>query len=125
MYRWNLRSSRCLERFHDEGSTGITSISAGTAGSQDGYLSVGSRSGYVNIYTISGSIYGASKNRSTSFLEDSGNDLGNEWGRDTEENLHFATELYGHSPMLVDRSSMIGEFSERKEPLKVLLFVFV
>lgn len=48
VYLWDLRSSRCVSRFPDEGAVRSTSIAA----SQNGqYLACGSQSGVVNIYS--------------------------------------------------------------------------
>lgn len=50
VYRWDLRTMRCLYRHADEGSTGGTAI----AGSEDGrYVAVGSTAGIVNVYDSS------------------------------------------------------------------------
>ncbi|EWM21880.1 u3 small nucleolar rna-associated protein 18 [Nannochloropsis gaditana] len=45
VYRWDLRSRRCLARFHNEGGT-VTSALAASAG----MLAVGAESGVVNLY---------------------------------------------------------------------------
>ncbi|XP_033974684.1 U3 small nucleolar RNA-associated protein 18 homolog [Trematomus bernacchii] len=48
VYVWDLRSSRCVSRFSDEGCVTGTSIAA----SRDGrYLACGSQSGVVNVYS--------------------------------------------------------------------------
>lgn len=50
VYRWDLRTMRCLYRHADEGSTGGTAI----AGSEDGrFVAVGSSAGIVNVYDSS------------------------------------------------------------------------
>eukprot|EP00984_Skeletonema_dohrnii_P025649 scaffold14831_cov120-Skeletonema_dohrnii-CCMP3373.AAC.1 len=46
VYKWNVRSRRCVERFHNEDGT-ITSALAATSN----FLAVGSESGVVNLYT--------------------------------------------------------------------------
>lgn len=46
LFRWNVRSRRCVERFRNEDGT-ITSSLAATSN----FLAVGSESGVVNLYT--------------------------------------------------------------------------
>ncbi|KAK1739680.1 U3 small nucleolar RNA-associated protein 18 [Skeletonema marinoi] len=58
VYKWNVRSRRCVERFHNEDGT-ITSALAATSN----FLAVGSESGVVNLYTekySKTSLYGGS-----------------------------------------------------------------
>ncbi|KAL7492530.1 hypothetical protein ACHAWT_001595 [Skeletonema menzelii] len=58
VYKWNIQSRRCVERFHNEDGT-ITSSLAATSN----FLAVGSESGVVNLYTEKysrSSLYGGS-----------------------------------------------------------------
>uniref|UniRef100_UPI003AAAE6AF U3 small nucleolar RNA-associated protein 18 homolog n=1 Tax=Centroberyx gerrardi TaxID=166262 RepID=UPI003AAAE6AF len=48
VYVWDMRSSRCVNRFTDEGCVKGTSIAASTNGQ---YLACGSQSGVVNVYS--------------------------------------------------------------------------
>ncbi|XP_027132044.1 U3 small nucleolar RNA-associated protein 18 homolog [Larimichthys crocea] len=48
VYVWDLRSSRCVNRFTDDGCVRATSIAASRSGQ---YLACGSQSGVVNIYS--------------------------------------------------------------------------
>lgn len=49
VYVWDLRSSRCLNRFTDDGCVKSTSMAASPNGR---YLATGSQSGVVNIYPV-------------------------------------------------------------------------
>jgi U3 small nucleolar RNA-associated protein 18 len=51
VYRWDLRTMRCLGRHEDEGSTGGTAIAAAPDGRS---YAVGSAAGVVNIYDAAG-----------------------------------------------------------------------
>ncbi len=46
VYRWDLRSTRCLSRFHNEGGT----VTSALATSAAGMTAVGAESGVVNLY---------------------------------------------------------------------------
>eukprot|EP00624_Nannochloropsis_granulata_P004359 evm.model.NODE_3177_length_20199_cov_24.013615.7 len=46
VYRWDLRSTRCLARFHNEGGTVTSALAASSAG----MTAVGAESGVVNLY---------------------------------------------------------------------------
>lgn len=46
VYRWDLRSTRCLARFHNEGGTVTSALAASLAG----MTAVGAESGVVNLY---------------------------------------------------------------------------
>jgi U3 small nucleolar RNA-associated protein 18 len=49
VYRWDLRSQKCLGRFSNEGGTVTSSLAAAGHGAM-GYTAVGSESGVVNVY---------------------------------------------------------------------------
>jgi len=46
VYRWDLRSTRCLARYHNEGGTVTSALAASSAG----MTAVGAESGVVNLY---------------------------------------------------------------------------
>ncbi|XP_061573559.1 U3 small nucleolar RNA-associated protein 18 homolog, partial [Cololabis saira] len=48
VYVWDIRSSRCVNRFTDDGCVKATSIAASPNGQ---YLACGSQSGVVNVYS--------------------------------------------------------------------------
>jgi len=49
VYTWDIRSSRCLSRFDNEGGTVTTSL-ANTGTNEFGFTAVGAESGVVNVY---------------------------------------------------------------------------
>lgn len=67
VYRWDLRTLKCLHKHTDEGSIGSTRIAAQTNGKQ---YAVGSTSGIVNIYNTYDSIQ-STTNFNTSSLSSS------------------------------------------------------
>eukprot|EP00922_Rhytidocystis_sp_ex-Travisia-forbesii_P060831 GHVS01090237.1.p1 GENE.GHVS01090237.1~~GHVS01090237.1.p1 ORF type:complete len:469 (-),score=99.77 GHVS01090237.1:264-1670(-) len=68
IYEWDIASGACLGSFHDESALSISSLAVSPPAAPSPIMAVGSRSGYVNFFSIDVAIGEAGRLRSLSNL---------------------------------------------------------